>query len=139
VGSSAEQATARTGAALLQSRTESWVAAVNLVLGDPADVVSGVQEPFDHPASQVRFGREDGVLAESGCPAAVRVARPGARDVQLPVHRRVPTHPGVDEIDRDLGVLDPPAVPVYWRWAPTVWVPFFTSPVSSTTRTAASS
>ena len=26
------------------------------------------------------------------------------------------------------------AVPVYWRWTPTVWVPFFRSPVSSTTK-----
>ena len=32
-----------------------------------------------------------------------------------------------------------PAVPVYWRWTPTVPVPFFTSPVSSTTNTARSS
>jgi hypothetical protein len=29
-----------------------------------------------------------------------------------------------------------PAVPVYWRWTPTVWAPFLRSPVSSTTSTA---
>lgn len=31
------------------------------------------------------------------------------------------------------------ASPVHWRWTPTVTVPFFTSPVSSTTSTAWSS
>lgn len=77
-------------AAFPQSRTESWITAVDLVPGDPADAVSGVKEPFDHRAGQVRLGREDGVLAESGCPATVRVARPGARDVWLQVHRCVP-------------------------------------------------
>ena len=63
-----------------------------------------IEEPFGHPAGRFRLGREDGVLAESGCPAAVRVARPGARDLQLPVHRRVLALVGV-EVDRDLGVL----------------------------------
>lgn len=85
-----------------------------------------------------RTGRP-GVRGESGRTAAVQVARPGARDVQLPVHRRVTASTGIDQVDRNLGVLDPSRLPVYWRWTPTVWVPFFTSPVSSTSRTAASS
>ncbi len=79
------------------------VAAVDLVTRDPADAVSSVQEP-----GQFQFGREDGVLAEPRCPAAVRIAGPGARDVQFAVHRRVPALAGVDEVDSDLGVLDPP-------------------------------
>lgn len=34
--------------------------------------------------------------------------------------------------DRDLGEFsNPPAVAVYWRWTPTVWLRFFTLPVSS--------
>lgn len=59
--------------------------------------------------------------------------------MQLSVHRRVPALAAVDEVDSDLGVLVRPAAPVYFRWTPTVWVPFFRSPVSSTTITAAPS
>jgi hypothetical protein len=47
------------------------------------------------------------VLAESGVPAAAAVGRPGARDMQFPVHRRVPTPAGVDQVDGYLGILDP--------------------------------
>ncbi|MEZ0072384.1 hypothetical protein ABH927_001721 [Planotetraspora sp. GP83] len=65
-----------------------------------------------------------------GHPAALGLGGPRTRDVQLPVHRRVAATARVDEVDGDLRVLDPAAVPVYWHWTPTVCVPFFTSPVT---------
>lgn len=40
----------------LQSRAQFRVAAVDLVTGDPAHVVSGAQEAFDHRAGQFRLG-----------------------------------------------------------------------------------
>jgi hypothetical protein len=85
----------------------SPAAAVDLVCRDPADAVPGIEEPADHAGGQLRFGREDGVLAQARSPAAVCIARPRARDVQLPVHRRVPAQSRVDEVDGDLRVLDP--------------------------------
>ncbi|MDQ0956459.1 hypothetical protein QFZ66_000337 [Streptomyces sp. B4I13] len=97
-----------TDTASLQSRPQFWVAAVGLVTRDP---------PTRCPASRNRsiitragsgLVAKTVSLAEPRGPAAVRVARPGARDVQLPVHRRVPPRAGVDEVDGDLGILDPP-------------------------------
>lgn len=84
------------------------VAAVDLVAGGPAHAVPGVKEPADHAGGQFRLGREDAVLGQTCGPAAVRIARPRARDVQLPVHCRVSAAACVDEVDGDLGVFDPP-------------------------------
>jgi hypothetical protein len=69
--------------------------------------MAGVQEPGDHAGGQFRLGRESNVLADSGVPAAVGVGRPGARDMQFPVHCRVPEPAGVDQVDGYLGILDP--------------------------------
>jgi hypothetical protein len=82
-------------------------AAVDLVACDPAHAVPGVKELADHAGSQLRLGREGGLLAQPGGPAAVRVARPRARDVMFPVHRRVPAQSRIDEVDGDLRVFDP--------------------------------
>ena len=95
-------------AAFLQRGPQLRVAAVDLVAGDPADAVSGVQEPFDHRARPAPAWSRRRSPCPAGGPAAVGVAGPGTRDIQLPVHRRVPRAAGVDEVDGDLGVLDPP-------------------------------
>lgn len=124
--------------ALFQRGAQLWVAAVDRVCRDPAGAVPGIEKSADHTGGQLRLGR-DGVLVQARGSAAIRVARPGVRCVQLPVHRRVPAQSRVDEVDSDLRVSILPAVPVYWRWTPTVCVPFFTSPVSSITSTAPSS
>ena len=42
---------------------------------------------------------------------------------QLPVDHGVPSLAGIGQVDGDLGVLDPTAVPVSWRCTPTVWCP----------------
>jgi hypothetical protein len=69
--------------------------------------VAGVQEPGDHAGGQFRLGGECGLLAEPGGMAAVGVGGPGARNVQFPVHRGVPAPTGVDQVDGNLGILDP--------------------------------
>jgi len=69
--------------------------------------VSGVQESFDHRGGQFRLGLEGELVVEPGGLTAIRIAGPRARDVQLPVHRGVSALPGVDQVDGDLGVLDP--------------------------------
>jgi hypothetical protein len=50
--------------------------------------VLGIGDPAGHGGGQFRFVRKDGVLVQARGPAAVRIARPRARDVQLPVTRR---------------------------------------------------
>ncbi|ANP51876.1 hypothetical protein AVL59_21925 [Streptomyces griseochromogenes] len=59
--------------------------------------------------------------------------------MQFPVHRRVSALAGVDEVDGDLGVLDPPGGAGVLALDPDRASPLFTSPVSSTTSTVASS
>lgn len=98
---------ARSRPCALPARTAAPGCRRRLVPRDPAHTVPGVEEPADLTGGQLRLGREDGVLAQARRPAAVRVARPRARHVQLPVHCRVPAHCRVDEVDRDLRVFDP--------------------------------
>jgi len=69
--------------------------------------VAGVQESGDHASGQFWLGRELRLVTESGGPAAVGVGGPGTRNIEFPVYRGVPAAAGVDQVDGDLGVLDP--------------------------------
>ncbi|MGY4388372.1 hypothetical protein ACVWXB_001671 [Streptomyces sp. TE12347] len=95
------------GPAVFQRGPQVRVVAVDLVAGDPAGGRSRIQGPGDHPSRQYRLGREGEVFGDAGGPAAVEVVGPRARDVQGPVDRGMPAGGGVDEVDGDLGVLDP--------------------------------
>ena len=76
-------------------------------------------------------------VRDAGRLAALRVAGPGPGQVQLPVDQRVPARRGIGQVDRDLGVLDPPGGAGVLALHPDACaVPFFRSPVSSTTSTA---
>jgi hypothetical protein len=65
------------------------------------------------------------LVGDTGSLQALRIVDPSLGQVQLPVDQGVPGVTDIDQVDGDLGVLDPTGVPVYWRCTPTVWVPFF--------------
>ena len=58
-----------------------------------------------------------------------------ARQVQSAIHQRRTFLRSISQKHPDLGVLDAPAVPVYWRAIPTDFSLFFREPVSSTMST----
>lgn len=64
------------------------------------------EEPAHHAGGQFRFGRDGDLLANSGIPAAVWAAGPGARGTQFLVQStvRVPAPTCVNQGDGDLGV-----------------------------------
>jgi len=95
------------GAAFLQRGAQPRVAAVDFISRDPDGLVAGVQESGDHASGQFWLGRELRLVTESGGPAAVGVGGPGTRNIEFPVYRGVPAAAGVDQVDGDLGVLDP--------------------------------
>lgn len=99
--------------------------------------MAGVEESGDHASGQLRLGRELRIVTEAGGPAAVGIGGPGTRNIEFPVHCGVPAAAGVDQVDGDLGVLDPArgagVLPLDSNGVG------FTSPVSSTTSTASSS
>jgi hypothetical protein len=66
--------------------------------------MAGVEESGDHASGQLRLGRELRIVTEAGGPAAVGI---GTRNIEFPVHCGVPAAAGVDQVDGDLGVLDP--------------------------------
>jgi hypothetical protein len=55
----------------------------------------------------VRLGGKADLLGDAGCPAALGIVDPALGQVQLTVDHGVPRIAGVQEIDGDLGVLDP--------------------------------
>jgi len=84
------------------------VVPVDLIAGDPAERHLRSHGALDHPPRELRLGRERHVHWDPGGGAAVRVASPGFRQVQFPVDQRVPVRAGISQVDRYLGVLDPP-------------------------------
>jgi hypothetical protein len=98
-------------AAVLQRLTQLRVGAVDLVTGHPARAHTGIQRAGDHLGSQRRFRRELHLRRDTGLLAPVGVAGPDPRQIQLPVDQCVPGSAGIGQIDRHLGVLDPPGGP----------------------------
>jgi hypothetical protein len=88
--------------------TQHGIGAVDLVTGHPRAGHPGGDCPGDHLRWQRRLGREHRLLRDTGGGAAVPVIGPGLRQVQRPVDQRVPTWRRIRQVDRDLGVLDPP-------------------------------
>ena len=91
-----------------QLGSQLGVGAVDLVACDPAGRDPGVQRAADHGRGQGRLGREPDLVGDAGGLHALRVIGPGAGQVQLPVDHPMPSAGGIDQVDRDLGVLDPP-------------------------------
>jgi hypothetical protein len=121
---------------LLEARPQAGVDAVGLIPGDEIRVHARVERGLDHVGGQLGLGRERDFLGNSGALAPARIIGPYFRQVEADIDRGMPGGGGEGEVDGQLAVLDPArGVPEYYRWAPTVAVPFLTSPVSSTART----
>jgi hypothetical protein len=93
---------------VFQPGAQRPVVPVGLIRGGPGERDPGGDRPLDHPPGQLRLGREPHVSGDPGGLAAGRVTGPGPRQVQLAVDQRVPGRGRIAQVDRDLGVLDPP-------------------------------
>jgi hypothetical protein len=60
------------------------------------------------PVASAGLGQKVDVVGHSGVGEPLRVGGPGLREVELAVDQGVPAGCGVGQVDRDLGVLDPP-------------------------------
>ena len=94
--------------AVFQPGAQRPVVPVGLIRGGPGKRDPGGDRPLDHPPGQLRLGREPHVSGDPGGLAAGRVTGPGPWQVQLAVDQRVPGRGRIAQVDRDLGVLDPP-------------------------------
>ena len=126
-------------AAGLQLGSQLGVGAVDLVAGHPGRRHPGVQRPRQHPPGQGGLGREPHLVGDTRRLRAVGITGPGSGQVQLPVDHGVPSATGIHQQDRDLGIVDAARGAGVLTLHPTVVVPFFRSPVSSTTSTASGS
>src|SRR5919109_2844232 len=93
---------------LLQCGPQVRVASVDLVSCHPGRRDAGVYCTADHAGGECGFRGEVDAVGYPGGSAAGFVFRPGAREVQLPVDRRVSARSGVGKVDGDLAVLDAP-------------------------------
>ena len=71
--------------AVLQGLAQTWVAAVDLVTGDPGRRHARVQSAGDHLTRQCRFRRELHILGHAGLFAALFVVDPRPRQLELAV------------------------------------------------------
>ena len=85
------------------------VGAVDLVTGHPRTRHFRLHGTGDHRRGQRRLGRELRFVRHTGRGAPVTVVGPRLGQIQRPVDQRVPGRCGVGQVDRDLGVLDPPS------------------------------
>jgi len=85
------------------------VVPVGLVGGEPAERHPGGDGPLDHPPGQLRLGGELHVIGDPRGAAAAWVTGPGPGQIQLAVDQRMTGRRGVAQIDRYLGILDPPS------------------------------
>jgi hypothetical protein len=92
-----------------QPSPQPRVRAVDLVAGHPGCRDVGVQRAADHLGGQGRLGRKHDLVGDAGHPQAVGSIDPALGQVQLPVDQGMPCPAGVHQVDRDLGVLDPPS------------------------------
>jgi hypothetical protein len=95
-------------AAGLQLGSQVGVGAVDLVAGHPRGRDVRVQRAADHPGRQGRLGRKPNLVGDTGRLHAVGIIDPALGQVQLPVDQGVAGAAGIHQVDRDLGVLDPP-------------------------------
>jgi hypothetical protein len=115
------------------------IGAVDLIAGHPGGRDPGGRRPAEHPVGQCRLGRKPDLVGDAGGLAAVGIAGPAAGHVQVPVDQGVPGVGGIDQVDRDLGVVDLAGGAGVLALHPTVLAPFLRFPVSSTTSTACGS
>lgn len=101
---------------------------------ETVDAVEPVEDAFDDPAVGSQPSAVEGAAAAAGRHDAASADLVAADVVVVP-----PTQSRVDEVDRDLDGFDLPGRACVLAPTPTVWVPFFPSPVLSTRRTVQSS
>ena len=90
-------------------RAQCRIGAVDLVAGHPRCGRVGLDRAADQHFGQGGFGRETpSISGDSSLLAAVSILGPRLGQVQGAVDQRVSTRRRVGQIDRDLGVLDPP-------------------------------
>ena len=120
---------------------QARVSAIDFITGHPCGGHTGGHGPVDQPGGQCRFGRKTPLpVGDSRISAAITVISPGPWQIQGTIDQGVPAWGRVRQVHRDLGVLDPARRCRNTAVAPRrLWVPFFTSPVSSTTRIASGS
>jgi len=73
-----------------QPAAQPPITAVDLVPGYPAHRCPGVQQPGQHPAGQLRLGRELHAVGDARHSTPVTVAGPALGHVQLPVDQGMP-------------------------------------------------
>jgi hypothetical protein len=91
-----------------QVSAQAWVAAADLIAGDPGGRGPRIQRTGDHGPGQLRLGREHRRVRDACCGAPGRTAGPGPGQVQLPAGQRVTGRRGVRHEHRHLAVLHPP-------------------------------
>jgi hypothetical protein len=98
-------------AGLAQMPAQLGIGAVDLVCGHPGGGNPRVQRVADHGLSQRGLGREPDLGRNPGSGHQLDIAGPGLRQIQRPIHQRMPLvrlTAGVGQVDRDLRTLDPP-------------------------------
>src|ERR1017187_3867783 len=141
-----------------QPAAQLAVTAINLIPCYPAAGHPGLESPFQHLFTQHRLGRKIDLFGDAGGTAARTILYPILGKIQLPIQQYRAPFAGITKEHSYLAVLDPsrssavlpldprrmdallqgirPAVPLYCRWTPAEWMPFFRNPVSSRTSTA---
>jgi hypothetical protein len=90
----------------LQLGPQRRVGTVDLIAGHPGGRHAGVQRPGDRRLGQGRLGGKPDLLGYARGRQAFRISGPASRHLQFPVDHRVPGSGGIDQVDRDLSVLD---------------------------------
>jgi hypothetical protein len=92
-----------------QLAPQPGIGTVDLIAGHPSRRDPGVQRTGQHPRGQLGLGRKPHLVRDAGRLQEGRIVGPGPGQVQLPVDHGMPGIGGVHQVDRHLGVLDPPS------------------------------
>ncbi|MEC3975552.1 hypothetical protein QMK34_09695 [Amycolatopsis sp. H20-H5] len=118
---------------LFAPAAHAGVVAVSLVGGEPLNVGTGIEQPFQHPLSEFGFGLD--LRTDSGFRTAFLIMGPGHREAELAVDQR-------PAFGRDAGQENPElagsrsARQYRSAGAAPTDLPFFRNPVSSVTAIA---
>src|SRR5918995_1745347 len=122
-------------AGLFEPVAELGVGSVDRVRQHPPCRDLGLESPLQHDPGEPALGGEAHVLRHTGLRPSLGGVGPLVGQVQLPIDEGRALLGSVSQEDADWQFSLLPAVPVYWRFTPTLFSPFFRKPVSSTIRT----
>ena len=94
-------------AALLKHAPEAVVGAVDCIGEHEGTGRAFVQQPRDHLADHGGLGSKYHIFRHPDLGASLRIARPGLRQIELPVDQRVAPTAGISGEHADLAVLVP--------------------------------